>query len=84
MNQIILIGRVIYFDCTNKTLKLRVPNKNLMEEFIVNFPNQPENIMRYMADKFAYDSLVKIKGRIANKKSQKKLVIIADTINFYN
>lgn len=81
MNSLVLVGRVIFFDCSKKTLKLSVKNERKTDEFIINFPNQPENIMRYLREKFTKDTLVNIKANLT--MTNNKLMIVAKQIRFY-
>ena len=79
MNKLILIGRVVFFDCTNKTLKLRIER----EEFTINFPNTPQNLMKYLQEKFAFDDLVKVNAKVKSEKNTNRVKIIAQEISFY-
>ena len=83
MNKLILVGRVVYFDISNRTLKLRVPGKKKTDEFIIHFPNAEQNLIRFLQDKFTFNELVRINASISISKSTKKIEIYANDINFY-
>lgn len=84
MNKLILVGRVVYFDELKRSLKLRVQGKKKMEEFIIYFPDAEQNLIRFLQEKFAFDSLVRINASLTISKASKKIEIHASEINFYN
>lgn len=78
-----MVGRVVNFDLSNRTLKLRVPGKRKTDEFIIYFPNAEQNLIRFLQDKFAFNDLVRINAYITISKTTKRIEIHAIDINFY-
>lgn len=83
MNKLILVGRVVNFDLSNRTLKLRVPSKRKTDEFTIHFPNAEQNLIRFLQDKFAFNELVRVNASITISKVTKRIEIHANDINFY-
>lgn len=83
MNKLFLVGRVVYFDELKRTLKLRVQEKNKVDEFVINFPNMDKTQISYLQERFGFNEIVKVKAYVTISKQTKKLEIHASEINFY-